>query len=420
MRAKLLVPILGAVLLLTACGEGGGGGSGTTTLTLWARDSEKTFIGAIVDSFNKSHKGTRVEVTIIPAGNPFVQKLGTATANGAGPDLVSIDLVYVPYFARAGALQDITSHASSLSYKSGFDAAHMRLATYSGKLYALPFTAEASVVYYNKNLFQKAGLDPNRPPASWAELESAAVKIRALGGTTYGYVWPGANGGASIFELAPMVWASGGEVLAGTPQQTVPQLNSPAVTDMLTFMHGMYQQGLIPDLAKTDTTSNALTAFQAGTVGMTPAGAFYVPQLESAKSFEWGVFPIPGKTGGYSSFAGGDEISIGKNTRNESAAWTFVQWATDESAQQTMARLGVMPVRMDLAARIYEPLNPVYPIFVQALQQGHTVDSTVENALINDNNGPWATMVHDAIFNGNVKAAQDSAQAKAQAIVAAG
>src|SRR2546421_13026964 len=155
MKAKLVAPVLGAMLLLAACSGGGGSGSGTATLTLWARDSEKTFIGTIVDAFNSSHKNIHVDVTIIPAGNPFVQKLGTATANGSGPDVVSIDLVYVPYFAKAGALADITSKVASLPYKSGFDNAHMRLATYNGKMYALPFTAEASVIYYNKSLFQK-------------------------------------------------------------------------------------------------------------------------------------------------------------------------------------------------------------------------------------------------------------------------
>jgi multiple sugar transport system substrate-binding protein len=419
MKARSLGAMLAAVLL-AACSGGGGSGSGQTTLTLWARDSEKTFIGQIVDGFNQSHKDIHVNVTIIPANNSFVQKLGTATANGSGPDVVSIDLVFVPYFAKAGALMDITSRANALPYLSGFDSAHMRLANYNGKVYALPFTAESSVVFYNKTLFQKAGLDPAKPPTTWAELESAAAKIRALGGNTYGYVWPGANGGASIFELAPFVWASGGEVVGGTPGQSVPMFNSPAVTDMLTFMHGMAQQGLIPPSASTDTTSNSLTTFQSGTVGMTPAGAFYIPQLESSKTFDWGVFPIPGKTGGFSSFAGGDEISVGSNTKSPAAAWTFVQWATDATAQQTMAKLGVMPVRLDLASSIYVPLNPAYSIFVQALQQGHTVDSTVENALINDNNGPWATMIHDAIFNGSIKAAQDAAQSKAQAIVAAG
>src|SRR5205085_276648 len=82
--------------------------------------------------------------------------------------------------------------------------------------------------------------------------------------------------------------------------------NSPAVTDMLTFMHGMAQEGVIPPSASTDTTSNSLTAFQSGTVGMCPAGAFFIPQLESSKTFDWGVFPIPGKNGGLSSIFDGD------------------------------------------------------------------------------------------------------------------
>jgi multiple sugar transport system substrate-binding protein len=420
MKARTLGAMLAATLLAGACSGSGGGSSGTTTLTLWARDSEKTFIGQIVDQFNQSHKGIHVNVTIIPANDPFVQKLGTATANGSGPDVVSIDLVFVPYFAKTGALADITGKAKALSYLSGFDSAHMKLANYNGKLYALPFTAESSVVFYNKTLFQKAGLDPAKTPTTWAELEADAVKIRALGGSTYGYVWPGANGGASIFELAPFVWASGGEVVGGSPGKSVPMFDSSGVTDMLTFMHGMAQEGVIPPSASTDTTSNSLTTFQSGTVGMTPAGSFFIPQLQSSKTFDWGVFPIPGKTGGYSSFAGGDEISVGRDTKNPDAAWTFVQWATDATAQGTMAKLGVMPVRVDLAPTIYTPLNPAYSIFVQALQQGHTVDSVVENALINDNNGPWATMIHDAIFNGNVKAAQGAAQTRAQSIVAAG
>ena len=420
MKARTLGAMLAVILLAGACSGAGSGSSGTTTLTLWARDSEKTFIGQIVDQFNQSHKNIHVNVTIIPANDPFVQKLGTATANGSGPDVVSIDLVFVPYFAKTGALMDITGKARALSYLNGFDSAHMKLANYNGKLYALPFTAESSVVFYNKNLFQRAGLDPTKTPGTWAELEADAVRIRGLGGNTYGYVWPGANGGASIFELAPFIWASGGEVVGGTPGKSVPMFDSQGVTDMLNFMHGMAQEGGIPPSASTDTSSNSLTNFQSGTVGMTPAGSFFIPQLESSKTFDWGVFPIPGRTGGYSSFAGGDEISVGKDTKNPDAAWTFVQWATDMTAQQTMAKLGVMPVRLDLAPTIYTPLNPAYSIFVQALQQGHTVDSTVENALINDNNGPWATMVHDAIFTGNVKAAQGTAQSKAQAIVAAG
>ena len=116
--------LLTAVVALTACGgsSGGGGGggggnssSGTTVLTFWSRDSQKDFIEPIVDKYNASQKKIQVKVTVIPQAE-FVQKLGTAAATGTGPDVTSLDLVYAPFFAQAGALQDITAKAKSLPY----------------------------------------------------------------------------------------------------------------------------------------------------------------------------------------------------------------------------------------------------------------------------------------------------------------
>ena len=160
--------LLTAVVALTACGgSSGGGGSGdkssggTTVLTFWSRDSQKDFIQPIIDKYNASQKKIQVKVTVIPAAE-FVQKLGTAAATGTGPDLTSLDLVYAPYFAQAGALQDITTKAKALPYFDTLSPTHLRLGTYQDKIYALPFTAEASVLYYNKGLFKKAGLEPRQ------------------------------------------------------------------------------------------------------------------------------------------------------------------------------------------------------------------------------------------------------------------
>src|SRR3954469_6356515 len=111
LRVGALVTV---AVALTACGGssggggGGGGGSssgGKTVLTFWSRDSQKDFIAPIIDKYNASQKKIQVKVTVIPAAE-FVQKLGTAAATNTGPDLTSLDLVYAPYFAQAGALQD--------------------------------------------------------------------------------------------------------------------------------------------------------------------------------------------------------------------------------------------------------------------------------------------------------------------------
>src|SRR3954449_6074234 len=156
-----------------------GSGPATGTITIWARDVQKPFMGQLVDAYNKSHKA-QAKLSLIPSAQ-FVQKFGTAAASGTAPDVASIDLVFLPYFASQGALQDISEMSNGLPYKDSLSPAHRKLATYDGKTYALPFTAEASVLYYNKDLFKKAGLDPAKPPANYAEILDAAKKIRALG-----------------------------------------------------------------------------------------------------------------------------------------------------------------------------------------------------------------------------------------------
>lgn len=408
--------LLGSMALLaTACGSGSGaaGAGDGGTITLWARDDEKGFINLLADAWNKDHK-TKVKVSVVVTEN-FVQKFGTAAASGSGPDVAAIDLVYLPYFASVGVLDDITDKAESLPYYKDLSPAHRKLATYEDRTYALPFTAEASVLFYNKDLFKKAGLDPDKPPADYAEITRAAKKIRALGKDTYGYVISGACGGCNIFEFTPHIWASGGDVLSD--DGTKARLDSPEVADALAMYRQMYTDGSIPELSKTDNGSNAAAAFQSGKIGMIPLGAFYVQTLKKDNKVDFGVAPLPGKNGGTSSFAGGDEIAVTKGAKNKEAAWEFVKWATGEEAQTILAKNAIVPVRTDLNDKIYVPLDPRFKVLADAMAKGRTPYSVVENALFNDNNGPWIKMINKAVFTGDVKGAQKAAQKEAQAII---
>jgi len=406
-------------LAITACGGSSGdssekasSGPATGNITIWARDTQKQFMGSLAAAYNKTHKA-QAKVSIIPSAQ-FVQKFGTAAATGNAPEVASIDLVYLPYFASQGALDDITSLADGLSYKDDLSPAHRKLAVYEGKTYALPFTAEASVLYYNKTLFKKAGLDPDKPPANYAEMAEAARKIRALGPKYYGFVFAGSCGGCNIFEFAPHVWASGGEVLSQDGKKAM--LDSPQVTDALTFYRQLWQAGVMPSSVKSDAGSVQATAFSSGKVGMTNLGAFAVSTFVKAK-VDFGVAPIPGKDGGSASFAGGDEIAIPSGSKNKAAAEEFVKWATSEEAQTILAKAGIVPVRTDLTDKIYAPLDPRYKVLGDEMAKGRTPYSVVENAIINDNNGPWAKMINQAVFTGDIKGAQAAAQKSAQSLL---
>jgi multiple sugar transport system substrate-binding protein len=421
----LAVSLAAVTLLATACGGGGdsGGGSGggggessgpaTGEITIWARDSQQGFMSQLVDLFNASHQ-VKAKVTIIP-NSSFVQKLGTAAAAGSGPDVSSIDLVYAPYFASAGALEDITDLADSLPYKDSLSPSHQRLSTYEERTYALPFTAEASAVYYNKDLFKKAGIA--NPPTTYAEMREDAKKIRALGSDYYGFTFAGACGGCNVFEFAPHVWASGGDILSEDGKKAL--LDSPQVADALNLYRGMWEDGSVSSASKNDGGTQQIPLFSSGKVGMITLGAFAIPSIEKAK-INFGVTPIPGKDGGTASFAGGDVISVINGTKNQAGAQEFVKWATDTEAQTFLAKNGSVPVRTDLVPSIYASQGEPYKVFGELMSTGKTPYSTVENAVFNDNNGPWAKMINQGVFGPDVASAQAAGQQAAQSIIDAG
>lgn len=172
--SKLLVVLsLIAVLALAACtapaaaptGEqaaAGGQAAGGVTMSFWTRDSNQEQVRALVDAWNESHPN-KIEITVIPASE-YMTKVGASVGAGAPPDLMAVDLIYVPQFAAAGQLTDITDLAKALPYFEQLSPSHVRLATYDGKIFGLPFNAEGSYLMYNKGLFKQAGLDPENPP----------------------------------------------------------------------------------------------------------------------------------------------------------------------------------------------------------------------------------------------------------------
>jgi multiple sugar transport system substrate-binding protein len=415
---SVIAAIVSCALAIAACGgsdessDQAASGPATGTITIWARDAQKVFMGKLVDAYNKSHKA-QAKLSIIPSAQ-FVQKFGTAAASGTAPDVASIDLVFLPYFASQGALEDITDLRNGLPYKDSLSPAHTRLATWQDKTYALPFTAEASVLYFNKDLFKKAGLNPNKPPTNYAEIVSYAKKLRALGKDTYGFAFAGACGGCNVFEFTPHIWASGGDVLSEDGSKAM--LDTPEVTDALNFYRELWTSDVMPPGVKTDSGSLQAPSFSSGKVGMTPLGAFAVSTFKEAK-VNFGVAPLPGKDGGDASFAGGDEIAIPVGSKNKAGAQEFVKWATDEQAQTVLAKEGIVPVRTDLIDKIYAPLDPRNKTLGHGMATGKTPYSVVENAIFNDNNGPWIKMINQAVFTGNVEAAQTSGQQAAQALI---
>jgi multiple sugar transport system substrate-binding protein len=411
-RAVAAATLMITGLALTGC-SAGAGDDADGTVTLWIRDYEKALVEPLADAYNATHD-TQVEITLVPSPS-YVQKLATSIAGGDPPDIAALDLVFTPYFAQAGALVDITDRVDALPYADDFSPAHASVTSFDDRTYGVPFTGDASVLFYNKALFAEAGLDPERPPTTHAEIRAAAKAISALGDGKYGYSIPGACGGCLIFGFTPLIWGSGGDVLTADGREAT--LDSPEVTEGLELLRGMWTDGSMPSLAQTDAGPNTATAFQQGTVGMIADGTATMGALVAGGKVDFGVTPLPGRDGGSASFGGGDTLAILDGSDDVDGAWEFVEWATGEEAQTILAEQSVVPIRTDLLDSVYVPQDPRYAVFADALRVGHVPFSPVENELFNDNNGVWVNLISQSVFRGDVEEAQREAQTEAQRIL---
>lgn len=417
-RTKGLGAIAGlalAGLALAGCGggagtESSGGTEASGTISLWARSDTSPFIEPLVDAYNDSHD-TTVELTLVPAGSSFTQKLGSALASGSGPDVVSLNLVYAPFFASAGQLLDVTDRANELGYLDDLNASEIDVGTWDSKLYAVPFTGDASALLYNKTLFTEAGLDPDAPPTTWGDVQSAAEAITALGDDKYGYYFPGSGSGWNLFTFTPYIWADGGDVLSGEGADQVATLDTPEVADALGFYRDMWDSGVIPASAETDDGTQILSLFAAGKIGMLANGAFAYSELTNKyPDIDFGITPIPGSNGGSASFAGGDTLAITKDTKNADAAWDFLAWSTSQEVQEKyIAGAGVVPIREDA---VPADSNANFTALVTAMAEGRTPKSVVYSELFEDPSGPWANMIHNSVFGGDI--AEQTATAQEQ------
>jgi multiple sugar transport system substrate-binding protein len=403
-----------AALALVALSLAPGVALAQKKVTMWSRSSSEAFMPSLVKAFNAAHK-TQIELQIVP-NTEMVQKYAIAAAGGSAPDLLSLDLVYTTAFAAAGQLQDLTDFAKKLPYFDKLSKAHVGAATYEGRIYGLPMSADASVLLYNKKLFKQAGLDPEKGPTNWSEIESYAGKVNALGGDIRGFYFSGACGGCNAFTFMPLIWASGGDILVDNGKRAT--LDTPQMRSAIELYRGLVAKGYVPESARTDSGANFFGGFATDKIGMSPIGAFAIGNLvKNYPNVEFGVTFLPGKDGGRSSFAGGDNFVVTGGRNNMDAVGEFLNYVYSVEGQTLLAKLGSLPTRADVATEALKALDQRYLIATEAMALGRTPTSPVYNDIINSSTGPWKQMLNEVFFGNDVNGSLAKAQKTMQSIL---
>lgn len=325
MRRTLMATVTGATVLavgLTACGGGTGAnsdsdGGGKTTIKLVAAEySDKT--QSFWDAFAKTYHektGNTLDVQVV-SWNDIDQQSSTMIQNNSAPDILNLN-AYASY-----AKDDLLYSADDVlspDVKSDLLPNFVTSGTYDGKLYGMPDLSSSRALFYNKALFQQAGI--SKPPTTWDEFVADAKAVTALGNGVIGYAEPlGPEESQAEFSIWAFNnggdWKTDGQWTINSSQnvQTLQFLKDLAVTDKVTQNNP----------GKTNRTDGAFPLFTSGKAGMIVGFSPLQAQLDKDATVQYGIAPMPTNTGDApASYGVTDYLMAFKKDGNQDAVKAF-------------------------------------------------------------------------------------------------
>lgn len=350
MSVTLLAAVMVVTLVLAGCSNSQQtGGStdtpgkttvtqGKTTVTFWHAMTDITAeaVEAVIADFEEKHPDINIEPTYIAnQGEGQNEKLLAAIAGGNPPDVAYFDRFEVGAWAAQGSLEELTALAEAdginedMYYPFAWNEA-----SYQGKLYAIPTTTDSRLVYYNIDHFTEAGLNPNNPPSTIAELEAAAETLTKKDGKRFeriGFIpWFGQG------WFYGWGWAFGGDFY--DPETNQATANDPKNVEALQWITDFAKKYNVEDIAGfTDSQgTGAMDPFLSGQLSMKVSGPWEVSAIEKfMPDLNYGVFPMPTPTGtGHTTWSGGWSVVIPKGVKNKEAAWEFLKYFGSADGQK--------------------------------------------------------------------------------------
>ncbi|MBD8080018.1 ABC transporter substrate-binding protein [Cellulosimicrobium arenosum] len=395
---------------LAACGgsgddgDGGDDGGGSTasspegvddgsTLTMWTRAPLEKQANLLVDAYNASHEN-QVDLTIVP-NDDYVAKVGAAAGSDGLPDLFAADIVYVPNWVQQGLFQDITGNIDGLDYADTINQGHLDAGTYEDAEYVLPFVLDVSMMFYNKDLYEQAGLDPEQGPTTLEEFGEQAKAVDEIGGGVDGTFFGGNCGGCLVFTWFPSIWAADEDVMNAEGTESL--LASDTAKDVYAVYKDLVDSDAVGAGTRDETGATWVAPFQEGKVGVMPYPATLLSTAD--ETIDVGVVPIPGPGGGGSTFVGGDGIGVSKDSEQSDQAWNFLQWMMSEEAQvDVLAKDGNVVSRSDLTDNEYAAADPRVQLINETAAEGRTPVALNFQQAFNAPSSPWLTLVRNAVF----------------------
>jgi multiple sugar transport system substrate-binding protein len=365
---KLFTVLFLALFVLSGVFGGGGQSSGSKpgvtdlNFLIVAGNDEMPAWNGITDSFNKTHSDIQVTLEQLPGSwDEYFQKITALIAAGTPPDIGRMGVAFMPMFISRNQLADLTAKVNSDLNMNNYYQSAFESVKYNGRIYGIPLGIYTMITYYNKDMFDAAGIPyPSTDwRNSWTIQEFVDIARRLTSGD-------GPNkkfGALSNFHperSVPFFFSNGANVLSDDHKTAT--MNSRGMVDAYRMLQDLVNRGYSPTPSQLQTMPLD-QMFTSGRLGMVIEGEWMIPAWTNARNLRWGVAPVPKGSQSATTVNFIDQYVVFSGSKHVEESWQVVKSFIEQAAEEIMADKGIggipvfKPVAEGRRSQMFNPLS---------------------------------------------------------------
>ena len=397
MKKKIFVLLLTGIMVIgygTGCSgtsesegqEGEGSGEEQVTLSfLRAGTSENVqkVYEELIEAYEAEHPNINIEYEQVGFGEELETKLNTMYASGMVPDIVRAPISTIAERASRGQYANLDSYIERWDEKDKIMDVAYDVGSYDGHKYGIAVNVESSFLFYRKDMFEEAGLDPDKTPQTWEELLEYAEKLTVRDGdnvTRAGFAIPTSAGHSTFIPFARQ---NGAQLV--DLEKDIPTFNDKKSIEALEYLSTYGKENLlIPYINNKDDnpfdTGNAAMKYGDinSYISLQERGVEWLDQV----GFAMGV----GREK-ISSFGGCQIMFMSEESPHKDEAWDFIEYLfEDENLWKLTTEAGAAPVKTSLEDRYLEEYPEIGAVYLESLEYAEGMPKVT-----------WAALFEEAI-----------------------
>jgi multiple sugar transport system substrate-binding protein len=310
-------------------------------IMVWSLDRDIQPAPNLIKEFNALKNGITVEYRQIQFDD-VVSEAMRAFSTGQAPDIIAVDNPEHALFSSRGAFLDLTDRikASSVVKPENYFPGPLKSVMWEDKYYGIPKATNTIALYYNKDMFKAAGLDPNTPPETWDQLVDYARKLTDPSKNVYGLAFSAKANEEGTFQFLP--WAQ----MAGGGYE---KINTPGAVKALEIWKTIIDEKLASPDTLTRGQWDSTGTFNSGNAAMVISGPWELDRMLEEAKFDWavGLLPVPEKGAQRSSAMGDFNWAIFANSQHPDEAFKVLEYFVSQD-DKMFEKYGQLPARNDI------------------------------------------------------------------------